>query len=179
MTAKINNTEKENKELEFTIRNILGLHLNNFYQENGLSVPCKTRTITEDKIITALMPFINSKDEELKKSNEELERIKSYLRIGLIERDDYISKYNLLKLKSDALETSMHMIANWHLPSTGQFWENDKTRPMSYEAAYGSQGVQAYIKTVANEALIKYWEKPEDVIPKNNIDIDYKIEEHE
>jgi len=51
MTAKINNTEKENKELEFTIRNILGLHLNNFYQENGLSVPCKTRTITEDKII--------------------------------------------------------------------------------------------------------------------------------
>ena len=172
-------TANNNEEIDFTIRNILGLHLNNFYQENGLSVPCKTRTVTEDKIINALMPFINSKDEEIKKSNEEIEIFKEYLKFALIERDEYAIKYNLLKEKSDALETSMHMIANWHLPSTGQFWENDKTRPMSYEAAYGSQGIQAYIKTVANEALIKYWKKPEDVIPKNNIDIDYKIEEHE
>lgn len=178
MTAN-NNTEKDNKEIEFTIRNILGLHLNNFYQENGLSVPCKTRTIAEDKIINALMPFINSKDEELKKSNEELERIKDYLRISLMERDNYIAKYDSLKLKSDALETSMHMIANWHLPSTEQFWENDKNRPISYEAAFGSQGVQAYIKTVANEALIKYWENTQPIINKDNIDIDYKIEEHE
>lgn len=168
-------TAKNNEEIEFTLRNILGLHLNNFYQENGLSVPCKTRTITEDKIINAFMPFINSKDEEL-------ERIKDYKK-WFFEEQERADKLRMelesLKLKSDALETSMHMIANWHLPSTGEFLEDDKTRPMSYEAAYGSQGVKANIKTVANEALIKYWEKTEDVIPKNNIDIDYKIEEHE
>lgn len=177
MTAK--NTEKENKEIEFTIRNILGLHLNNFYQENGLSVPCKTRTITEDKIINALMPFINSKDEQLKKSNEELERIKGYLRIALSERDNYIAKYDSLKLKSDALEANMYIIAKWILPSTGQFWEDDKNRPVTYEAAYGSQGVKDYFKTLAEEALIKYFENPEVVIIKDNTDIDYKIEEHE
>lgn len=96
MIAKINNSEKDNKEMEFTIRNILGLHLNNFYQENGLSVPCKIRTIAENKIIDALMPFINSKDEELTKSNEELERIKGYLRIALSERDEYILKYGYI-----------------------------------------------------------------------------------
>jgi hypothetical protein len=89
-------TANNNEEIEFTIRNILGLHLNNFYQENGLSVPCKTRTIAENKIIDALMPFIISKDEELIKSNEELERIKGYLRIALSERDEYILKYGYI-----------------------------------------------------------------------------------
>lgn len=50
------------EELEFNIRNILSLHLNNFYQENGLSVPSKIRTNKENKIIE-LIKF------ELKQNN--------------------------------------------------------------------------------------------------------------
>lgn len=44
---------------EAEIRNILSTHLNNFYQENGLSVPSKTRTNCENKIIEVLRPYFN------------------------------------------------------------------------------------------------------------------------
>jgi len=50
------------KDIEFTIRNILSLHLNNFYQENGLSVSCKSRTKAEDKIIASLFPIYKELD---------------------------------------------------------------------------------------------------------------------
>lgn len=46
------------KEIEYTIRNMLSLYLNNFYQENGLSVPCKVRTNKEDEIIKAILPHL-------------------------------------------------------------------------------------------------------------------------
>ena len=49
------------------------------------------------------MPFINSKYEELKKYNEELERIKGYLRIALSERDEYILKYGYI-IKKDNID---------------------------------------------------------------------------
>jgi len=48
---------------------------------------------------------------------------------------------------------ALHKIANWELPESGSFWDNDKKDPMSYEAAFGSNGVRDYIKSVAKAAI--------------------------
>lgn len=57
---------------------------------------------------------------------------------------------------------ALRKIANWELPSTGEFWPSgDK---MSYEAAYGSNGARAYFKKLANDALINELNKPHDTI---------------
>ena len=51
------------------------------------------------------------------------------------------------------LRDVLKRIANWELPETGQYWDNERTRPMSYAAAYGSDGEQAYIREIALQAL--------------------------
>ena len=44
-------------------------------------------------------------------------------------------------------------IEEWKLPETNLFYDDDRTRPMSYEAAYGSQGAKQYIRLMASNAL--------------------------
>jgi hypothetical protein len=56
---------------------------------------------------------------------------------------------NLTTILRDALTT----IAKWELPETGLFFEDDKTRPMSYEASHGSEGAKRYMRAIAEEAL--------------------------
>lgn len=51
------------------------------------------------------------------------------------------------------LKDALTKIANWELPETGKFWDKEETRPMSYEAAYGSNGVRDYIRSVARKVL--------------------------
>jgi len=52
------------------------------------------------------------------------------------------------------LREALQKIADWQLPATGKFWDDDeKTRPISYEAAYGSHGSQEYMRRLAVEAL--------------------------
>jgi hypothetical protein len=51
--------------------------------------------------------------------------------------------------------TALEKIRDWDLPSTGKFWDEEKTRPISYESEYGSNGVRDYIKQVARKALAK------------------------
>jgi hypothetical protein len=36
---------------------------------------------------------------------------------------------------------------------TGQFWDEEKTRPMSYDAAFGSNGQRDLMRSVAKGAL--------------------------
>lgn len=50
---------------------------------------------------------------------------------------------------------ALNKISEWDLPSTGKYWDDDKSRPISYEAQYGSNGVRDYIRAVAKEALQK------------------------
>lgn len=51
------------------------------------------------------------------------------------------------------LRESLNKIAKWELPVTGLFWDKEEKQPMSYDAAFGSNGVRDYIKGVAINTL--------------------------
>lgn len=59
----------------------------------------------------------------------------------------------------DALVSALERIERWfgEFPETGQFWPNpdgsDSDRPMSYSAAYGSNGERDFMREVARVAL--------------------------
>ena len=55
--------------------------------------------------------------------------------------------------KEKQMQSVLERIANWELPATNQYWYDDKTRPVGYEAAYGSNGVRDYFKGLAADAL--------------------------
>lgn len=44
-------------------------------------------------------------------------------------------------------------IARWELPATGKFWDEEKTRPTSYETEYGSNGARTYMRSLALAAI--------------------------
>ncbi len=74
--------------------------------------------------------------------------------------DDYRKKSNSWKAAAETAEASLararkalEEIANWELPATGDFWDRNKTEPVSYEATYGSNGVRDYIREIARAAL--------------------------
>src|SRR5687768_13749899 len=58
--------------------------------------------------------------------------------------------------KVGELVKALKIIAEWKLPETGQFWDDDKERPMSYGACYGSNGERDYMKMIATKALKQY-----------------------
>lgn len=60
------------------------------------------------------------------------------------------------------LEDALTIVQKWQLPSTGQFWDDDKTRPMSYGVCYGSNGERDFMRKVANEALTPNNKQKED-----------------
>lgn len=53
----------------------------------------------------------------------------------------------------DALIAALKTIEAWELPPTGKFWDEERTRPTSYETEYGSNGARDYIRAVARDAL--------------------------
>lgn len=56
-----------------------------------------------------------------------------------------------------ALEAALKRIEAWQMPETGKFWTNPdgsaSDRPMSYAAAYGSNGERDHIRSIARAAL--------------------------
>jgi hypothetical protein len=59
-----------------------------------------------------------------------------------------------LKNDQSKVITFLQKVANWELPSTGTFWDpRDRTQPISYEAAHGSNGVRDYFKDLARKLL--------------------------
>lgn len=50
---------------------------------------------------------------------------------------------------------ALRRIEKWfdEFPPTGRFWDDEKTRPMSYGAAYGSNGERDYMRGIASAAL--------------------------
>lgn len=50
---------------------------------------------------------------------------------------------------------ALQKIASWDMPITGQFWDDEKKEPMSYAAAYGSNGERDFIKSIAIKAITK------------------------
>ena len=65
----------------------------------------------------------------------------------------YASQVEELKVENERLRVALQKIANWELPPSGKYWDLLETDPMSYEAAYGSNGVRDYIKSIAANAL--------------------------
>lgn len=53
----------------------------------------------------------------------------------------------------DQLKNGLNIIANWELPATGKFWDAEKTKPLSYEAEKGSNGVRDFMKRIAQDLL--------------------------
>lgn len=67
--------------------------------------------------------------------------------------EQYVKDFNHLYAEHQRLADALKIIQNWQLPPTGQFWDKEQTQPMSFEAAYGSNGVRDFMCNVANEAL--------------------------
>lgn len=44
-------------------------------------------------------------------------------------------------------------IENWELPDVHLFYDEEHKRKMSYEACYGSRGVEKYFRQLATDAL--------------------------
>ncbi len=65
----------------------------------------------------------------------------------------YLIQCVKLQERVEYLESVLMKIANWELPTTGKFWDEEQTRPTSYETENGSNGAREYIKSVALAAL--------------------------
>lgn len=56
--------------------------------------------------------------------------------------------------RNRALAEALGKIAAWQLPTeTGFWWDAEHKRTMSYQSAFGSQGVRGYIQRIATAAL--------------------------
>jgi hypothetical protein len=66
-----------------------------------------------------------------------------------------VSPAHHLKEKVDRMQAALERIERWfgEFPETGQFWDDDKRRPMSYGACYGSNGERDFMRQIAREAL--------------------------
>jgi hypothetical protein len=89
---------------------------------------------------------------------DELKKGRDHLRICYDAANKVIDKQDAehlqLKERAEKMEAALSIVRDWKLPATGRFWDDGKkTRPLSYEAAYGSNGVRDYMKNIANDAL--------------------------
>lgn len=62
--------------------------------------------------------------------------------------------YNFRNAEVAELRAALQKIANWELPATGKFWDEEQTRPISYETEYGSNGAREYMRNIAKIALV-------------------------
>lgn len=93
----------------------------------------------------------------LLKENQEL---KERLNQANISKEAFMKESIKLKAENERfkaineeLVNALQIIADWKLPESGKSWDDDT--PMSYEAAYGSNGARDFIRSVAEQALSK------------------------
>lgn len=55
--------------------------------------------------------------------------------------------------KKRKMKVALKKIANWELPTTGEFVDEERTIPASYGFLYGSNGERDYMRNIAKEAL--------------------------
>lgn len=51
------------------------------------------------------------------------------------------------------MRETLERIEQWVMPESGLFWNDDPAKPVSYGAAFGSNGEREYIRKLAREAL--------------------------
>ena len=61
----------------------------------------------------------------------------------------------LLLERIEELEKALAKIERWHgeFPDSGCYYDEHRTRPMSYGAAFGSSGERDFMREVARKAL--------------------------
>ena len=77
------------------------------------------------------------------------EKAEDYDLVTVPLRKQLTAEQSKVKVLTDALES----IENWELPATGEFWDGDLSRPISFETNFGSQGAKAHIRNIASLAL--------------------------
>lgn len=68
----------------------------------------------------------------------------------ILEQQELLHQRQIAKQN---LKQALVEIESWAMPSTGKFWDNEKTRPTSYGTEYGSNGERDYIRSVARKAI--------------------------
>lgn len=58
---------------------------------------------------------------------------------------------------------TLRKISDWQMPETGEFWNDDPQKPMSYAACWGSNGERDYVKGIAQAAIYAAEERSEVV----------------
>jgi len=60
-----------------------------------------------------------------------------------------------LRARIEVLEGALRRIETWHgeFPPTGRYWDKEQREPMSYGAAFGSNGERDFIREIARKAL--------------------------
>lgn len=71
-----------------------------------------------------------------------------------MDMERWFERYEKLLDKTVDLRRALRTIAKWEFPATGKEWEDGT--PMSYSAAYGSNGERDYMRKVALDALNKF-----------------------
>ena len=62
--------------------------------------------------------------------------------------------YVMKSYREVRLENALKIIIEWKdFPETGEYWDDDKTRPMSYGTWYGSNGERDYMREIARKAM--------------------------
>jgi len=68
-----------------------------------------------------------------------------------------ITKANILEMlrHNEIMVTALARIMRWHgeFPETGEFFDEEKTRKMSYSACFGSNGERDYMRAIAKTAV--------------------------
>lgn len=81
-------------------------------------------------------------------------RLKMYLAAdkGIIEQMRINSGKYIVEIQR--LRAALKTICEWkNFPESNRFWDEEKLQPMSYEAAFGSNGERDYMRNIARTAL--------------------------
>ncbi len=88
------------------------------------------------------------------KTGAQGQAFKQSFKIGEQHDEEAEANAKLMAAAPEMLE-ALQKIANWELPETGQFWEDDKSRPVSYTAEHGTEGAKRFIQNIAINILNK------------------------
>lgn len=67
---------------------------------------------------------------------------------------DAFDRLQSLPAQGGAVRAALEQIERWDgFPETGEFWDREKTQPISYGAQFGSNGERDFMREIARKAL--------------------------
>lgn len=113
----------------------------------GPNFAMKSQQIIE-RAITALRSYGREREAALEEAAKRCEAIAESSRATDLEM-----QLRRAESRLEQARAALAKIANWEMPPSGRFWDKEQTDPMSYGAAFGSNGERDYVKSVALAAL--------------------------